>query len=40
MNTTGEKMHVFLQQSAVPLSPRKLETQKAQALNMKPHKKQ
>ncbi len=40
MNTTGEKLHVFSQQSAAPLSPRKLETQKTQAPNMKPHKKQ
>jgi hypothetical protein len=40
MNTTGEKLHVFSQQSAAPLSPRKLETQKTQTPNMKPHKKQ
>jgi hypothetical protein len=39
MNTTGEKLHVFSQQSAAPLSPRKLETQKTQAPNMKPHTK-
>jgi hypothetical protein len=38
MNTTGEKLHVFSQQSAASLSPRKLETQKTQAPNMKPPK--
>jgi hypothetical protein len=40
MNTTGEKLHVFSQQSAALLSPKKLETQKTQAPNTKPHKKQ
>jgi hypothetical protein len=39
MNTTEEKLHVFSQQSAAPLCPRKLETQKTQAPNAKPHKK-